>query len=74
MSKPKSKAGTYLSIGTSLFSTVSAVKRLKTARHDRDKLELADAVISVAAIVTSIALLARELRRMNREDSDVLAG
>ena len=68
----KSKAGTYLSIGTSLFGAVSVVKQAKKARFENDKLQLADAVVSAAAIATGIALLVRELKRMG--DDDVLAG
>ncbi|MGP3948256.1 hypothetical protein [Streptomyces sp. 7N604] len=68
----KSKAGTYLSIGTSLFGAVGIVKQAKKARLESDRLMLADAVISAAAIVTGVALLVRELRRLG--DDDVLAG
>ncbi|GAA0388357.1 hypothetical protein [Streptomyces luteireticuli] len=68
----KSKAGTYLSIGTTLFGAVSIAKQAKKARHEQDTLQLVDAVVSAAAIVTGVALLVRELRRMNSDD--VLAG
>ncbi|MEV6314602.1 hypothetical protein [Streptomyces sp. NPDC051776] len=68
----KSKPGTYLSIGTSLFGAVSIVKQAKKARFENDKLMLADAVVSAAALVTGVALLIRELRRMG--DDDVLLG
>ena len=68
----KSKPGTYLSIATSLFGAVSVVKQAKKARFENDKLQLADAVVSAAAIATGIALLVRELKRMG--DDDVLAG
>ncbi|SFC98589.1 hypothetical protein [Streptomyces aidingensis] len=64
--KPKSKAGTYLSLGTTLFGAVSVVKQLRAARSERDRLQLADAVVSAAAIVTGVALIGRELRRMSR--------
>ncbi|MFD7512990.1 hypothetical protein ACFV5N_27135 [Streptomyces sp. NPDC059853] len=65
--KPKSKAGTYLSIGATLFGAFGVVKQLRTARAERDPLEMADAIISAAGLVTGIALLSRELRRINRE-------
>ncbi|MFI0814190.1 hypothetical protein ACH4TX_27295 [Streptomyces sp. NPDC021098] len=68
----KSKAGTYLSIGTSLFGAVSVIKQAKKARFENDKLQLVDAVVSAAAIATGVALLVRELKRMG--DDDVLAG
>ncbi|WP_165985812.1 hypothetical protein [Streptomyces sp. YIM 98790] len=73
--KPKSKAGTYLSLGTTLFGAVSVIKQLRAARTEQDKLQLADAVVSAAAIVTGVALLARELRRMGqeRDTTEVLA-
>ena len=67
----KSKPGTYLSIGTSLFSAVSVAKQVKKARGEGDKLQLLDAAVSAAAIATGVALLVRELRRMG--DDDVLA-
>ncbi|MGP3981072.1 hypothetical protein [Streptomyces sp. KR80] len=67
----KSKPGTYLSIGTSLFGAVSILKQAKKARLENDKLMLTDAVISAAAVVTGVALLIRELRRIG--DDDVLA-
>ncbi|WP_049569776.1 hypothetical protein [Streptomyces sp. SBT349] len=71
--KPKSKASLYLSLGTTLFGTVSVVRRLKSARQEGDTLQLADAVVSAASIITGVALLARELRRMNDGDwPDVL--
>jgi hypothetical protein len=67
----KSKPGTYLSIGSSLFGAVSVAKQVKKARSENDKLQLVDAVVSAAAIVTTVALLVRELKRMG--DDDVLA-
>ncbi|MCC3651536.1 hypothetical protein DMH02_021360 [Streptomyces sp. WAC 00631] len=68
----KSRAGTYLSIGTTLFGAVSVLKQVKTARSENDTLMLADAVVSAAAIVTGVAVLVRELRRLG--DDDVLLG
>ncbi len=47
--KPKSKAGTYLSIGATLFGAFGVVKQLRTARAERDPLEMADAIISPPA-------------------------
>ena len=68
----KSKAGTYLSIGTSLFSVVGITKRAKSARSDNDTLMLIDAIVSAAAVATSVALLVRELKRLG--DDDVAPG
>ncbi|MET7760908.1 hypothetical protein [Streptomyces sp. NPDC005336] len=67
----KSRPGTYLSIGTTLFGAVSVIKQAKRARFENDKLQLIDAVVSAAAIVTGVALLVRELKRQG--DNDVLA-
>ncbi|MFH8752806.1 hypothetical protein ACH4GK_35900 [Streptomyces rimosus] len=68
----KSKAGTYLSIGTTLFGAVSVIKQAKAAKGEQDRLQLLDAVVSAAAIATGVALLVRDLRRLNSDD--VLAG
>ncbi|MFF9345801.1 hypothetical protein [Streptomyces sp. NPDC014734] len=68
----KSKAGTYLSIGTTAFGAVGVIKQAKQARFDHDTLRLVDAVVSAAAIATGIALLLRELKRIG--DDDVLLG
>jgi hypothetical protein len=67
----KSKPGTYLSIGTTLFSSVGVIKQARTARSDQDTLKLIDAIVSGMAIATGVALLVRELRR--RDSGDVLA-
>ncbi|GGO57508.1 MULTISPECIES: hypothetical protein [Streptomyces] len=68
----KSKTGTYLSIGTTAFGALSTFKQVKKARAEHDTLKLVDAVVSAAAIVTGIALLVRELKRIG--DDDVLLG
>ncbi|GAA0361501.1 hypothetical protein QZH56_08995 [Streptomyces olivoreticuli] len=64
----KSRPGTYLSIGTTLFGAVSVVKQAKKARGEQDTLQLVDAIVSAAAIATGVALLVRELRRMSSDD------
>jgi uncharacterized membrane protein YcjF (UPF0283 family) len=73
MSKQKSKLGTYVSIGTSMFGVIGIVRQLRSARQEHDTLQLVDAVVSAAAVITGVSLLARELRRMNEESPDVLA-
>lgn len=64
------RPGHYLSIGSSLFGAVSAVKQVRKAKQEGDRLRQLDAALSIAAIATTIALLVRELRRMDRDDSD----
>ncbi|WP_424211644.1 hypothetical protein ACN20G_05825 [Streptomyces sp. BI20] len=68
----KSKSGTYLSIGTTAFGAISVIKQARKARTDNDTLQLVDAVVSAAAIVTGLAILYRELKRLG--DDDVLLG
>ncbi|WP_306318834.1 MULTISPECIES: hypothetical protein [unclassified Streptomyces] len=68
----KSKSGTYLSIGTTAFGAISVAKQMKKARTENDTLRLVDGVVSAAAIVTGLALLVRELKRLG--DDDVLLG
>ncbi|ARE74421.1 hypothetical protein ACFVZ8_33290 [Streptomyces sp. NPDC059558] len=68
----KSKTGTYLSIGTTAFGAVSVIKQVRKARSENDMLKLVDAAVSAAAIVTGLAILYRELKRLG--DDDVLLG
>ena len=68
----KSKSGTYLSIATTAFGALSVAKQAKRARNENDTLRLIDAAVSAAAIVTGLAILYRELKRLG--DDDVLFG
>ncbi len=68
----KSKSGTYLSMATTAFGAVAVVKQAKKARLENDTLRLIDATVSAAAIVTGLAILYRELKRLG--DDDVLLG
>lgn len=68
----KSKSGVYVSLGTTAFGALSVVKQAKMARQDNDTLRLIDAAVSAAAIVTGLAILYRELKRLG--DDDVLLG
>ncbi|MCX5261096.1 hypothetical protein OOK27_44320 [Streptomyces canus] len=68
----KSKSGTYLSIATTAFGAFGVAKRLKKARAESDTLVLVDATVSAVAIVTGLAILYRELKRLG--DDDVLLG
>ncbi|MEU1123269.1 hypothetical protein ABZ371_06705 [Streptomyces sp. NPDC005899] len=68
----KSKSGVYVSLGTTAFGALSVVKQARMARQDNDTLRLIDAAVSAAAIVTGIAILYRELKRLG--DDDVLLG
>lgn len=68
----KSRTGTYLSMGTTAFGAISVIKQARKARTENDTLQLVDAVVSAAAIVTGLAILYRELKRLG--DDDVLLG
>ena len=68
----KSKSGTYLSIASTAFGVVGVAKQVKKARLENDTLRLLDAAVSAAAIVTGLAILYRELKRLG--DDDVLLG
>ncbi|KOG32553.1 MULTISPECIES: hypothetical protein [Streptomyces] len=68
----KSKTGVYVSLATTAFGAVSVAKQAKLARNDNDTLRLIDAAVSAAAIVTGLAILYRELKRLG--DDDVLLG
>ena len=68
----KSRSGTYLSMAATAFGAIGVAKRLKKARAEHDTLVLIDATVSAAAIVTGLAILYRELKRLG--DDDVLLG
>lgn len=68
----KSKSGLYVSMATSAFGVIGVVKQIKKARTDSDTLRLLDAVVTGAAVVTNLAILYRELKRLG--DDDVLLG
>ncbi|MFD7836522.1 hypothetical protein [Streptomyces sp. NPDC059761] len=59
-------------MGTTAFGALGVIKQVKKARTERDTLKLVDAVVSAAAIVTGLAILYRELKRLG--DDDVLLG
>jgi branched-subunit amino acid permease len=68
----KSRSGTYLSMAGTAFGAIGVAKRLKKARAEKDTLVLIDATVSAVAIVTGLAILYRELKRLG--DDDVLLG
>ncbi|MGW1673841.1 hypothetical protein [Streptomyces sp. NPDC002324] len=68
----KSKSGTYVSIATTAFGAWGIAKRIKKARVEQDTLRLIDASVAAVGIVTGLAILYRELKRLG--DDDVLLG
>ncbi|QMU80597.1 hypothetical protein GXW83_28035 [Streptacidiphilus sp. PB12-B1b] len=63
-----SKPGLLISIGTSAFGAVGVVKDIRKSRSEGDTLKLVNAAVAALAIVTSTALLVRELRRLGSDD------
>ncbi|MEW2402285.1 hypothetical protein [Streptomyces sp. NPDC046862] len=68
----KSKTGTYVSIATTAFGAFGVAKRIKKAKAEQDTLRLLDATVAAVGIVTGLAILYRELKRLG--DDDVLLG
>ncbi|MGW2572718.1 hypothetical protein [Streptomyces sp. NPDC001537] len=68
----KSRSGTYVSIATTAFGALGVAKRIKKARSEQDTLRLIDATVAAVGIVTGLAVLYRELKRLG--DDDVLLG
>ena len=68
----QSKSGMYLSMATTAVGAIGVAKQAKKARLENDTLRLIDAAVSAAAIVTGLAILYRELKRLG--DDDVLLG
>ncbi|MCD0483049.1 hypothetical protein LO771_11710 [Streptacidiphilus sp. ASG 303] len=67
-----SRPGLYLGIGSSAFGALGILRDVKKARGDSDTLKLVNAVVAAVALVTSTALLIRELKQLG--DDDVLLG
>jgi hypothetical protein len=63
-----SKPGLLLSIGTSAVGALGIVKDIRKSRSEGDSLKLVNATVSALALLTSTALLVRELRRLGTDD------
>ncbi|MFD6417353.1 hypothetical protein [Streptomyces sp. NPDC060194] len=62
-----SKAGLALSLGSSALAVTRSIKQARKVHGTHDKLRMADAVAGAVPVVTSAALIARELRRATRK-------
>jgi hypothetical protein len=49
-------------VGT-IFAGRTAIKRIRQARTDEDKLELLDAALNAAVVITGVLIVVRQLRR-----------
>ncbi|NUU25473.1 MAG: hypothetical protein HOV68_28795 [Streptomycetaceae bacterium] len=68
---PKSKAGKIIGLGMQVFGAIGVIKQIKEAKGKHDRLELADAIVSAAAVVTGFALLIRALREEQEEATEI---
>jgi len=64
----RSKPRLLLGIGGSVFGAFGVVKDVRKARDEQDTLKLVNAVVGALALVTSTALLIRELRQHTSDD------
>jgi hypothetical protein len=48
-------------VGT-IFAGRTAIRRMRDARTDQDRLELLDAALNVAVVITGLLILVRRLR------------
>ncbi|MFD8617986.1 hypothetical protein [Streptomyces sp. NPDC059513] len=62
-----SKAGLALSLGSSALAVLRASKQVRRANRAHDKLNTADAVAGMLPLITSAALILRQLRNRKRE-------
>ncbi|CAM5688908.1 hypothetical protein J2S51_003268 [Streptomyces sp. DSM 41269] len=65
-----SKAGLVLSLGSSALAVVRASKQVRRAKGTHDKLNTADAVAGMLPLITSAALVLRQLRGRKRENPE----
>jgi hypothetical protein len=59
---PKNVTSMLTLIGTA-FAGRAAINRLLQARDDADRLELLDAALNIAVVVTGLLVIVRRLRR-----------
>ncbi|MGZ4594142.1 MAG: hypothetical protein ACXV4A_05350 [Actinomycetes bacterium] len=56
-------AKTLLTVVGTIFAGRTALQRIKQARNDGDGLELLDAALNAAVVVTGLLVIVRRLRR-----------
>jgi hypothetical protein len=61
------KAKTLLTIVGTVMAGRTALARLRQARVDADRLELIDAFLNVAVVITGLIVIVRRLRRREEE-------
>ncbi|MFE1329581.1 hypothetical protein [Streptomyces microflavus] len=63
-----SEVGLALSLGSSALAVIRASKQVRRAKGSHDKLNTADAVAGMLPLITSAALVLRQLRGRHREN------
>jgi hypothetical protein len=61
------RARTVLTIVGTVMSGRTAVARIRQARDDGDRLELLDAALNVAVVLTGLFIIVRRMRRGEEE-------
>jgi hypothetical protein len=56
---------TALTIVSTIFAGRTAVQRIRQARTDEDRLEMLDAALNVAVVITGLLILVRRFRHRN---------
>ncbi|MDP9396993.1 MAG: hypothetical protein M3P96_03825 [Actinomycetota bacterium] len=60
--KPRTRNSALISVATAMFSLSSAYRDLRTARTNGDRLAVIDAVASLVAVATGLAMAYRTIR------------
>jgi hypothetical protein len=61
------KAKTMITIVSTVMAGRTALARLRQAREDGDRLELVDAFLNAADVVTGLVIIVRRMRRGEAE-------
>jgi hypothetical protein len=63
MSGSPKKLRSLLTLVGTVFAGRTAIARLRQARTDQDRLELLDAALNIAVVVTGVLVIVRRLRQ-----------
>jgi hypothetical protein len=55
-------AKTMVTLVGTIFAARTAIRRMRQARSDEDRLELLDAVLNAAVVITGLLVIVRRLR------------
>ena len=60
-------AKTMLTFVGTIFAGRTAIRRMRQARSDEDRLELLDAALNAAVVITGLLVVVRRLRQKEEE-------